>query len=74
MDQTLQSLSKHIKIPIKQITYEAFDKVYPKFIELKELYRDAEYGVLPSSYSKLAQIGLDRIPDKYKPDPEKSGN
>ena len=51
-----------------------YSEAVAKFIELKELYRDAEYGVLPSSYSKLAQIGLDRIPDKYKPDPEKSGN
>lgn len=51
-----------------------YGEAVAKFIEIKEMYRDAEYGTLPPSYNKLAQIGLDQIPDKYKPDSEKSGN
>lgn len=60
-DQTLQSLSKHINIPIKQITYEAFDKVYPKFIELKEEYNKMIRGEIPKDFDILEPLCIDNF-------------
>lgn len=60
-DQTLQALSKHINIPIKQITYEAFDKVYPKFIELKEEYNKMIRGEIPKDFDILEPLCIDNF-------------
>lgn len=44
-----------------------YEEAFPKFNEILGLYEEAEAGILPASYKKLAQIGLNQIPDKYKP-------
>lgn len=41
-----------------------YEQAYECFSELLAIYEDASYGDLPTSYKKLAQIGLSRIPEK----------
>lgn len=43
-----------------------YEEAYAKFNEILEIYKDAEIGSLPGSYKKLAQMGIDQIPSKYK--------
>ena len=62
-DQTLNTLSKHISIPIKQITYEAFDKIYPQFLNIKEEYNKMIRNEIPKDPSILNALCInDFIP------------
>lgn len=63
-DQTLNKLSKHINIPIKQITYEAFDKVYPQLLSIKEDYNKMIRGEIPKDYSILDPLCIDNFTSK----------
>lgn len=45
---------------LKQKNYE---DAYAAFEEILGLFRDAEAGYLPASYKKLAQMGMNQIPD-----------
>ena len=58
-DQTLNTLSKHISIPIKQITYEAFDKIYPQFLNIKEEYNKMIRNEIPKDPSILNALCID---------------
>ena len=44
-----------------------YERAFAKFNEIIELYETAEFGVLPASFKKLSQLGIDRIPEKFKP-------
>ena len=47
---------------LKQKKYE---KAYTVFTELLQLY-DAMGSAIPPAYKKLSEIGLEKIPEKYK--------
>ena len=42
-----------------------YDKAYKSFSELLELY-DMAGAAIPAAYKKLAEIGIEKIPEKYK--------
>ncbi len=42
-----------------------YDKAYQVFKELQEIY-DSTGPYLPPAYKKLAEIGMEKIPEKYK--------
>ena len=44
-----------------------YERAFAKFNEIIELYETAEFGVLPASFKKLSQLGINRIPEKFKP-------
>ena len=44
-----------------------YEKAYAAFSEILELYDYAMVGDLPSSYKKLAMIGMNKIPENKKP-------
>ncbi len=46
-----------------------YDKAYPIYIEILEMYDYAGYGDLPSAYKKLAQIGISKIPENKRINP-----
>ena len=60
-DQTLNTLSKHINMPIKQITYEGFDKIYPQLLSIKEDYNKMIRGEIPKDYSILDPLCIDNF-------------
>lgn len=39
---------------------------YQKFDEILSTFENAEIGVIPAAYKKLATIGIEQIPAKYK--------
>lgn len=39
---------------------------YQKFDEILSTFENAEIGVIPAAYKKLATIGMEQIPAKYK--------
>ncbi|MCR4741742.1 MAG: hypothetical protein K5866_02565 [Treponema sp.] len=41
-----------------------YEKAYPYFAELKDIYSTATFGSLPTAYDKLADIGISQIPEK----------
>ena len=43
-----------------------YEEAYAKFSEILEIYKTAEVGTLPGAYKKLAQMGIENIPSKYK--------
>lgn len=43
-----------------------YQKAFAKFNEILGIYEYAEIGSLPGSYKKLAQMGMNQIPEKYK--------
>ena len=40
-----------------------YRRAYAAFTEILELYEESAAGTLPASYKKLAQIGINRIPE-----------
>lgn len=48
---------------LKQKRYE---EAYQKFDEILATFSNAEIGTIPASYKKLAEMGIERIPEKYK--------
>lgn len=42
---------------------KAYEKAAVCFNEIIEIYNSAPYGSLPTAYQKLANLGLERIPD-----------
>lgn len=40
-----------------------YKKAYSAFSEILEIYNTVSIGTLPASYKKLAQIGIERIPE-----------
>ena len=48
---------------LKQKRYE---EAYQKFDEILVIFSNAEIGTIPASYKKLAEMGMERIPEKYK--------
>lgn len=45
---------------------KSYHEAFAKFNEILELYQNAETGSLPGAYKKLAQMGMEQIPAKYK--------
>ncbi len=48
---------------LKQKKYE---QAYQKFDEILATFENAEIGVIPAAFKKLAQMGINQIPEKYK--------
>ncbi|MDE5899032.1 MAG: tetratricopeptide repeat protein [Treponemataceae bacterium] len=48
---------------LKQKRYE---EAYEILSEIQEIFANAEPGVLPAAYKKLAQMSISSIPEKYK--------
>lgn len=48
---------------LKQKRYE---EAYQKFDEILATFENAEIGAIPASYKKLAEMGIEKIPEKYK--------
>ena len=63
-DQTLNTLKNYIKIPIKQIDYKDFDRVYPQFLELKEEYNKMIRGEIPKDPAILEPLCLHNFVNK----------
>lgn len=63
-DQTLNSLKQYIKIPIKQIDYKDFDRIYPQFLELKEDYNKMIRGEIPKDPAILEPLCLKNFVNK----------
>lgn len=45
-----------------------YDEAYTSFAEILAIYENAEYGSVPGSFKKLAQIGMKNLPEKYQAD------
>ena len=43
-----------------------YTQAYRSFSEILGIFENAEYGSVPPAYKKLAQMGMDKIPEKYK--------
>lgn len=43
-----------------------YDEAYTSFSEILAIYENAEYGSVPGSFKKLAQIGMNNLPEKYQ--------
>lgn len=63
-DQTLNTLSKHIDIPIKQVSYDEFDKIYVQFLELKEEYNKMINGKIPKDPAILKPLFMNHFTNK----------
>lgn len=63
-DQTLNTLKEYIKIPIKQIDYKDFDRIYPQFLQLKEDYNKMIRGEIPKDPEILEPLCLDHFMNK----------
>ena len=63
-DQTVNALKQHIDIPLKQVSYESFDKIYVKFLELKEEYNKMIRGEIPKNPAILEPLFLEDFTDK----------
>ena len=51
-------------IPLKQVSYESFDKIYVKFLELKEEYNKMIRGEIPKNPAILEPLFLEDFTDK----------
>ena len=60
-DQTLNTLKEYIQIPIKQIDYKDFDRIYPQFLQLKEDYNKMIRGEIPKDRTILEPLCLDHF-------------
>ena len=47
------------------LTQKKYDDAYTSFMEILDIYSNAEFGSVPGAFKKLAQIGLTQIPPKY---------
>ena len=63
-DQTLNTLKDYIKIPIKQIDYQDFDRIYPQFLQLKDDYNKMIRGEIPKDNSILEPLCLSNFINK----------
>lgn len=45
-----------------------YAEAYNYFSEILDIFENAEFGTIPQAYKKLALMGLDQIPEKYKID------
>lgn len=63
-DQTVNSLKKHIKIPLRQVSYEAFDAIYPKLLELKEDYNKMINGEMEKDPGILKPLCIDHFTER----------
>ncbi len=43
-----------------------YDEAYRKFDEILGIYSNAEIGTIPASYKKLAEMGIEKIPEKHR--------
>lgn len=43
-----------------------YSQAQAKFTEILDIFANAEIGIVPAAYKKLAKMGMDQIPDKYK--------
>lgn len=43
-----------------------YDEAYRKFDEILGIYSNAEIGTVPASYKKLAEMGIEKIPEKHR--------
>lgn len=48
------------------IKQKKYDLAYQKFDEILATFENAEIGSIPAAYKKLAQMGMEQIPEKYK--------
>lgn len=49
------------------IAEKKYDKAYAIFTEILHIYEQVPFGDLPASYKRLAQIGIERIPENKRP-------
>ena len=63
-DQTVNKLKEFIDIPIKQLSYEQFDNVYAKFLEMKEDYNKMIRGEIPKDPSILKPLYMNQFTSK----------
>ena len=43
-----------------------YENAYKNYSEILEIFENAEFGSLPQAYKKLAQMGINNLPEKYK--------
>ena len=43
-----------------------YQEAYRNFSEILEIFENAEYGSIPASFKKLAQMGINNIPEKNR--------
>lgn len=43
-----------------------YPEAYASFNEILGIFENAEFGSIPAAYKKLALMGIDNIPEKYK--------
>ncbi|MBD5414157.1 MAG: hypothetical protein HDR52_07050 [Treponema sp.] len=43
-----------------------YQEAYRNFFEILEIFENAEYGSIPASFKKLAQMGIENIPEKNR--------
>ncbi len=48
------------------IKQKKYNEAARKFNEILGIFSNAEIGTIPASYKKLAEMGLEKIPEKYK--------
>src|SRR5574344_2260887 len=63
-DQTLLNYEQLIDIPILKFSYEQFEKIYPKFLEIKETYNKMIRGEIDKDDSILEPLYLNEFSDK----------
>lgn len=49
------------------LTRKKYGEAYAIFSEILSIYDNIEFGKIPGTFKKLAQIGIDRIPQKHRP-------
>ena len=63
-DQTVNKLKEYIDIPIKQLSYDDFDKIYVRFLDLKEEYNKMIRGEIPKDPSILEPLFISEFTSK----------
>lgn len=48
------------------VRQKKYEQAYVCFSEILAIFENAEYGSVPAAYKKLAQMGMNSIPEKYK--------
>ena len=48
------------------LSRKRYADAYKSFNERLGIFENAEYGSIPAAYKKLALMGMDKIPEKYK--------
>ncbi|MGP1530651.1 MAG: hypothetical protein ACTTI5_00485 [Treponema sp.] len=48
------------------LSRKRYADAYRTFNEILGIFENAEYGTIPAAYRKLALMGMDKIPEKYK--------